>query len=147
MLKAIEIIILKLNTIFMKHLIIALLFFSTIYHAKAQDINPKIQEFLGNKTNEIAQNEPYRIAALTDLLDNRIKIVESPIVGEDKYVKVFSLGLMDKYNPDMKRDLVFDINTFNPLKYNMNFFTSETQVYRIDNTNYIIVIEKQNIKH
>ena len=119
--------------------------FVNINTMRAQQINPKIQEVYGNMTEQIAQNEPDRIKALNDLLENRIKIVKSPIVGEDKYIKLSSVSLLNKYNPNLKRDEQFDPENFNALKYNMNFFTTQTQVYRVDNTDFIIVIEKQKI--
>ena len=112
----------------------------------AQEINPKIQEVYGNMTEQIAQNEPDRIKALNDLLENRIKIVNSPIVGDDKYTKLSSVPLLNKYNPNLERDKDFDTENFNALKYNMNFFTTQTQVYRVDNTDYLIVIKPQTLK-
>jgi hypothetical protein len=111
-----------------------------------QQVNSKIQEVYGDKTQEIAQNDPERIKVLNDLLDNRIKIIESPIVGEDKYTKLSSVPLLNKYNANLKRDLTFDPANFNPLKYSMNFFTSEVQIYRVDNTDYLIVIQQQGSK-
>ena len=135
----------------MKHLFcffltFALVALANISDANAQQVNAKIQEVYGDKTQEIVQNDPERIKVLNDLLDNRIKIVESPIVGEDKYPKLSSVPLANKYNPNLQRDLVFDPNNFNPLKYNMNFFTPTVQIYRVDNTDYIIVINTQNTK-
>lgn len=135
----------------MKHLFysfftFALIALANVSDASAQQVNSKIQEVYGDKTQEIAQNDPERIKLLNDLLDNRIKIIESPIVGEDKYPKLSSVPLANKYNPNLQRDLVFDPNNFNPLKYNMNFFTSEVQIYRVDNTDYLIVIQQQGSK-
>ena len=46
----------------------------------------------------------------------------------------------------LKRDEGFDPNNFNALKYNMNFFNSQALVYRVDNTDYIIVIKPQSVK-
>jgi hypothetical protein len=117
-----------------------------ISSAKAQQVNAKIQEVYGDKTQEIVQNDPERIKVLTDLLENRIKIMESPAVGEDKYTKLSTVPLANKYNPSLQRDVVFDPATFNPLKYSMNFFTSQTQIYRVDNTDYLIVIQQQQTK-
>jgi hypothetical protein len=122
------------------------MFFISINNSYSQQLNSKIQELLGDKAQEIMQNDPERIKAYNDLLDNRIKIVESPIVGEDKYTKLSTVSLQNKYNPSITRDLVFDPNNFNPLKYGMNFFTSEVQIYRVDNTDYLIVIQQQGTK-
>jgi len=120
--------------------------FVNINNTIAQQVNSKIQEVYGDKTQQIVQNEPERIIALNDLLDNRIKIVVSPVVGEDKYTKLSSVELLNKYNPNLKRDEGFDPNNFNALKYNMNFFNSQAVVYRVDNTDYIIVIKPQSVK-
>lgn len=120
--------------------------FTNINNSFSQQINPKITEVYGEKTQEIFQNDPDRLKALTDLLDNRIKIVESPVIVEDKYTKLSTIPLLNKYNPNLTRDAVFNPNTFNPLKYNLNFFTTEVQIYRIDNTDYIIVIDSQKQK-
>ena len=135
----------------MKHLFysfftFALIALANVSDASAQQVNSKIQEVYGDKTHEIAQNDPERIKLLNDLLDNRIKIIESPIVGEDKYTKLSSVPLLNKYNTNLKRDLTFDPANFNPLKYSMNFFTSEVQIYRVDNTDYLIVIQQQGSK-
>jgi hypothetical protein len=128
--------------------LLAFLFMSFfgVNNAFSQEINPKIQELLGDKTQEIVQNDPERIKVYNDLLENRIKIIESPAVGEDKYTKLSTVPLANKYNPAMQRDIVFDSATFNPLKYSMNFFTSQTQIYRVDNTDYLIVIQQQGSK-
>ena len=120
--------------------------FTNINSTIAQQVNSKIQEVYGDKTQQIMKNEPERIIALNDLLDNRIKIVVSPVVGEDKYTKLSSVELLNKYNLNLKRDEGFDPNNFNALKYNMNFFNSQAVVYRVDNTDYIIVIKPQSVK-
>ena len=120
--------------------------FVNINNTIAQQVNSKIQEVYGDKTQQIMKNEPERIIALNDLLDNRIKIVVSPVKGEDKYTKLSSVELLNKYNPNLKRDEGFDPNNFNALKYNMNFFNSQALVYRVDNTDYIIVIKPQSVK-
>lgn len=132
--------------LFYSFLTFAFIAFANINDANAQQVNAKIQEVYGDKTQEIAQNDPERIKVLNDLLDNRIKIVESPIVGDDKYPKLSTVSLANKYNPNLQRDVVFDPNNFNPLKYNMDFFTSKVQIYRVDNTDYIIIINTQNSK-
>ena len=120
--------------------------FVNINNTIAQQVNSKIQEVYGDKTQQIMKNEPERIIALNDLLDNRIKIVVSPVVGEDKYTKLSSVELLNKHNLNLKRDEGFDPNNFNALKYNMNFFNSQALVYRVDNTDYIIVIKPQSVK-
>ncbi|MBC7694236.1 MAG: hypothetical protein H7141_02190 [Burkholderiales bacterium] len=127
--------------------IITILFlcFVSINDATAQQISPKIQEIYGGKMQEFAQNDPEHLVRLKDLIDNRIKIIESAAFAEEKYVKLSTIELLNKYNPDLKRDLTYDPITFNPLKYNLNFFSTKPEVYRIDNTDYLIVITPQSL--
>lgn len=120
-------------------------FFANISDSFSQQINAKITEVYGNKTQEIFQNDPERIAFLTDLLDNRIKFIELPVVGEDKHTKLSSVALLNKYNSSLLRDIVFDPLNFNPLKYDFNISSKSTVVYRVDNTKYLIVIQPQTL--
>jgi len=120
--------------------------FANISNVNAQQINAKIQEVYGDKTQELVINDPVRLDFLNDLLDNRIKIIESPLSDSEKEPKLSSVELLNKYNPDLKRDVEFDPLNFNPLKYNFNFFPKTASVYRVDNTNYLIVIQAQTLK-
>ena len=109
----------------------------------AQQIDNRIREIFANKTDEYFAANPNVLNAYNDLLQNRINLIVSPIVGDDKYPKLSEVPLLNKYNPDLKRDVVFDPLTFNVLKYSLNFFTNTTSVYRIDNTDYLIIIRGQ----
>lgn len=135
-----------MKAIFYPLLTLLFFVFTNINNSMAQQTNAKIQEVYGDKIQEITQNDPERIKILTDALENRIKIMESPIVGEDKYIKLSTVPLLNKYNPGLKRDLVFNPDNFNPLKYNLNFFSSKAEVYRVDNTDYLIVVIPQTSK-
>jgi hypothetical protein len=116
-----------------------------ISKSSAQDINPKIQAIYGDKMQEFAQSNPEQIARLNDLLDNRIKVINSPAAETEKYTKLSTVSLLNKNNPDLKRDVNYDPVTFNPLKYNLDFFPVNPMVYRIDNTDYLIVITPQTL--
>lgn len=109
----------------------------------AQQIDNRIREIFANKTDEYFTANPGILDVYNDLLQNRINLIVSPIVGDDKYPKLSEVPLLNKYNPDLKRDVVFDPLTFNVLKYSLNFFTNTTSVYRIDNTDYLIIIRGQ----
>ena len=135
----------------MKHLFysfftFALIALANISDANAQQVNSKIQEVYGDKTQEIVQSDPERIKLLNDLLDNRIKIIEMPVNEKEVYPKLSDMPLLNKYNSQLQRDLVFNPDTFNPLKYSLNFFSLKTEVYRVDNTAFLIVINSQGSK-
>ena len=112
----------------------------------SQYINPKVKEMYGESIKKISSSDSLRINFFNDLIENRIKIIESIFEDNEKYTKLSAVALLNKYNPSLLRDEFFEINTFNPLKYNLNFFSNTTEVYRIDGTNYIIVIIPQSFK-
>ena len=134
----------------MKQLIIALTYFtlsSSVYAQQAQvePVNPKIIEVFADKTQELILDNPDRLALYNDFLENRVKVIESQKSGDDKFIKLSSVSLMNKYNATLTRDLVFDPNNFNPLKYALDILPKTTMIYRVDNTNYLIVIQPQTL--
>lgn len=112
------------------------------------DVDPRIKDIYSDSTIKYLLNRPERLKMLNDVL-NRVKIEKS---GKDfsftKFKKLSQVPLLNKYNSNLKRDDVFDPSTFNPLKYNMNFysFDAEPVIYLVDNTDYIIVISPQSTK-
>ncbi len=131
---------------FYSFLTLMLVAFANVSNANAQQVNAKIQEVYGNKTQELVVNDQERLAFLTDLVENRINVIESPLTLNDKYTKLSTAALVNKYNNSLTRDVSYDPNTFNPLKYDLNFSSKKAEIYRIDNTNYLIVIQPQNLK-
>lgn len=109
-----------------------------------QSIDPRIQELYGDKTQEMVGNDPVRLNFLTNFLEKRFEIIKTDNNKlDDKSIKLSTVVLLNKYNPTLQRDEQFDPETFNPLKYNLDFTTTLTKVYRVDNTDYIIVIKPQ----
>lgn len=131
----------------MKRIITTLFFTVFFLAANAQKINDNINEVYGSSAQQLVFNDVNRLNFLTNLLEKRIKIQESKYESSDKFQKLSSVPLLNRYNPKLERDLQFDPNNFNPLKYALNFYSAkETVVYRIDNTDYIIVIYPQTSK-
>uniref|UniRef100_UPI00404AC926 hypothetical protein n=2 Tax=Flavobacterium sp. TaxID=239 RepID=UPI00404AC926 len=108
-----------------------------------QNIDSKIIEVYQNELNIILERDPERITFINKLLNERIKYMEDKLTSTDKYKKLSEVTLFNKYNENLTRDTVFDPQTFNPLKYKFNFYSQFTQVYRVDNSDYVIVIESQ----
>jgi hypothetical protein len=80
---------------------------------------------------------------LIDLLQNRIeftKLVKSSDSDKD-YPNIAKVPLFNKYNKSITRDSTFDENTFNVLKYDLIFFSNFTKIYRINNTDWVIIIK------
>ncbi|MBW3518212.1 hypothetical protein [Flavobacterium sp. NKUCC04_CG] len=102
-------------------------------------IDPRIQEVYRDNMKLLA-SDPWRVKALERLLTERIEIIEVAPSADEKDVKLSTMPLFNKYNRNLRRDEAFDINNFNVLKYDLNFFANFRISYRIDNTNYIIKI-------
>jgi len=111
--------------------------------AQQTSVQDKITEVYSEYWAEVQIQDPQRIIVLTDLLLNRIEIIESPYDDGEKYLLLSTVPLFDKYNKSLESDLSFNMDTFNILKYDINFFTSYDQIFRIDGTNYIVYIKPQ----
>lgn len=111
------------------------------------DVDPRIVEVFGDQLEKLVLNDRDRLNGLNLLLEKRIKIIIEPYATTEKYPKLSEFELFNFYNKDLKRDMVFDINSFNVLKYNLSFFSNkEIKYYRVDNTDYLIKILSQNLK-
>jgi hypothetical protein len=117
----------------------------TVETAKQTTLNvdPRIIEVYGDQLQTLVLNVPNRLYDLTDILNNRVKIEELKYDKDEKFLKFSSVDLFLNSNPNLKRDAVVDNNNFNPLKYNLRFHANYTLIYRIDNTDKVIVIYPQ----
>lgn len=101
-------------------------------------------EVFGDKAKELVFDDNEFSKAIKHLLRNRIEIVKIDDPSKQKKTKMISeLGLANYYNESLKEDAEFNISNFNPLKYNLDFFSKGTYIYRIDNTNYFIQVSSQ----
>ena len=113
----------------------------------AQSIDARIREVYAGKTEEMAAADPEWLKLVTDFVENRVKVTKITLDPDhDKYPKLSEVALHNEYNPHLQRDMVFDPVLFNPLKYDFIFSAKTTQVYRVDHTDYVIVIEPQSFK-
>jgi len=89
---------------------------------------------------------PILYGQLEELLNTRISYVEEPVYPDEKYPLIASLPLMNKHNPALQPHdpALFNVITFNPLIYTWNFFDDNILVYRIDGTDYLLVIQPQS---
>ena len=102
----------------------------------------QIQEVYGDQFQERVLDRPEVIHRLKQILRNRIEIVEIKNPRDQKDCKLISeVALKTVFVKDLKRDKVFNPSTFNPLKYAFNFDPRKASVYRVDNTDYFILIK------
>lgn len=102
-------------------------------------IQERVSEVYGG---DYALQNPSLVEALGKLLNERIAFMNTAAGADEKYPALSSYPLMNKNNPSLEgADFEdFDLQTFNPLVYHFEFFSDKTQVMRIDNTNYIMIV-------
>ncbi|NHM04329.1 hypothetical protein [Flavobacterium celericrescens] len=110
-----------------------------------EQIKSFIIEVFGNQSDELVFNSSSRrYEMIKDFLNNRFKIEYRPEYNGKGFKLLSSLGLNNKYNNALVMDSVVEISTFNPLKYNFEMNSKEKNIYRVDNTDYIITILPTN---
>ena len=113
-----------------------------------QFIENCIREVFQDKANELVFNSnSRRLSAIQDFFKNRLEIVSYKQEYEQKgLIKLSSIGLSNKYNSQLTRDVSFNQSTFNPLKYKLDIFPGNTVMYKVDNADYIIIIKPSRNK-
>lgn len=105
----------------------------------------QLEEVYAEKLQAYVLSKPERLKAIKNILRNRIQIVEYTNPQDQKDCTLLSeVPLFDYYADGLQRDQIFNKNTFNPLKYNLNFYSRGAHMYRVDNTNYFIIIKSQH---
>ncbi len=93
--------------------------------------------------NDFVLNNPTLVTALGKVMTDRIEYRTLEQDQTEKYPMLSSMPLLSKVNPTIQgADFAnFNLEAFNPLVYNLDFFSDKTVVYHIDNTNYIMVVK------
>lgn len=98
---------------------------------------------------EIYKNYPsYITPTLLSVFEehySRLELKQVPFSSNENYLLLSKTMLINKYNPDLKREngQNFTPASFNPLKYALDFDAKEDKYYRIDGSDYIILIHKR----
>lgn len=104
-----------------------------------------INEVYGSTANKNVLSKPQRLKDIKNILRNRVEIKNVPNPSDQKACTLLSeVPLMDYYVNNLQRDTNFNPQNFNPLKYLFNFYGNGTHMYRVDNTNYFIIIKSQH---
>ena len=104
-----------------------------------------LKEVYGEALEKDVLSRPQRLKDIKNILRNRIEIREISNVHDQKPCPLLSeVPLFDAYVNTLKRDAYFNKSTFNPLKYNFPFNSKGTKMYKVDHTNYFIIIKSQH---
>tara|TARA_B110000967_G_scaffold208614_1_gene261419 strand:+ start:1427 stop:1918 length:492 start_codon:yes stop_codon:yes gene_type:complete len=105
----------------------------------------QLLEVYGSHLDKEILSRPNRVLAMKNLLRNRIVIQEnSSSINQKKHTLLSEVPLFDAFVSTNQRDLVFDSQTFNPLKYRFSFYSRGSHTYHVDGTNYSIVVRSQH---
>ena len=105
----------------------------------------KLEAAYGDELQNQILRRPIRVKDIKDILRNRVFIYQENIKDLSKTPLLSEITIFNIYNHKSNRP-IFRENDFNPLLYNLNFFSKAKQTYRVDNTNYLIVIKPRELK-
>ena len=105
----------------------------------------KLEAAYGDELKNQILRRPIRVKDIKDILRNRVFIYQENIKDLSKTPLLSEITIFNIYNHKSNRP-IFRENDFNPLLYNLNFFSKAKQTYRVDNTNYLIVIKPRELQ-
>ncbi|MFK7782000.1 hypothetical protein [Psychroserpens sp.] len=110
----------------------------------SQELNLIIEVYGEHAENDIL-SKPQRLRDIKHILRNRIEVIK--VVNKDlsSFENLSTVPLFTHYNKTLSRDASYNESTFNPLKYQFNFYSREgSKTYRFDNSPYLVTIKSQN---
>lgn len=83
-----------------------------------------------------------------ELFENRLtyKKVDNKLLNKKEVQHISDVNLNTIFNSNLSRDNTFNINSFNPFKYNLNFYSKSLQIFKLENTDYVMLIYPQVIR-
>ncbi len=105
--------------------------------------------FINEVYGEYAQRAVYgnetQLKQIKQILRHRVVIEYHEKKDLSSLTPLSQVKLVNDINSNIRRDAVFNPKTFNPLKYDFNFFSrSRVTHYWVDNTQYLITILPQH---
>lgn len=148
-LKAVNQICTLMKRIFTHTALLVLLFCASAFKSPETDcatysktqIESFIREVFGAQADELVFNNHSNRLQLIENFLKRVNVSQHPELAGKKFKLLSSVALQNKYNPAMTRDLVYNAATFNPLKYHFPMASRQREVFRIDNSDFLIIIE------
>ena len=105
----------------------------------------KLKEVYGADLKTEILDRPARVLTIKEILRNRVIVREITDPNKQKPCpKLSEIPLFDAFVSTLKRDVVFNPYSFNPLKYDFKYHRPGFQLIRVDNTNYYIIIKPQH---
>lgn len=114
------------------------MYFKTATKLNASNFDRYINEVYADQAD--AQRNVVHFQQMRDLIEIRLAVVTLP---ENEITGVRStndVNLLNKYNENLDYDTTCNPDTFNPFKYDLEFYTTNFKAYRIANTNTLLLI-------
>ncbi|PSK93873.1 hypothetical protein [Taibaiella chishuiensis] len=127
----------------MKRNILIALFLCGSLAASAQSNNspdPRITAVYGTFASKLSTEQ----LAWLQVKLQRSQVVLEPYAQGETYPRLSSLKVVDKYIPGLQADNFAQPQQVNPLKYVISFQEQKDLRYRIDGTDYVLLIRKKN---
>lgn len=122
-----------------------IVFNSNTKTAFTDDELAKLQEVYGDALSSEILSRPSRVLSIKEILRNRVILKKISKPDAQKPCPLLSeVPLFDAFVSNLTRDKFFDPKTFNPLKYNFSFSRRGIQLFRVDQTDYFILIKPQH---
>ncbi len=110
-----------------------------IYAQSSGSSGDKIAEVYGTFVEQLNADQ---LAWINNCLD-RCSIVEEPYIEGETIKNLSVIPLNTKYVATVISDTDYDAATFNPLKYNIDFFHNNDQYFRIFDSGYVLKVGKK----
>ncbi len=110
------------------------------------NFNRFIAQVYVNTGRDYIKPDTRRYAYMKELFTTRIKYVkyaEGKLDLDSSLPLLSSIPLYTVYQKGLSRDASFNPKTFNPFKYSFDFYSPNKQVFRVDRTDYVIIINPQ----
>ena len=105
----------------------------------------QLNEVYGTSLEKEILSRPNRVLAMKNLLRNRIVIENRSNPKDQKKCTFLSeVPLFDAFVSTLQRDSVFNPQEFTPLKYAFSFYSRGEHMYRVDGTDYFIIVKSQH---
>ena len=103
-----------------------------------------LTEAYGENLESLILSKPQRLKDVKHLLRNRLQIVNAKNKDLSTFPLVSSQSVFKYYKKSFSENVLYQGINFNPLQFNLNFYSKKATTYRIDNTNYILIIKPQH---
>jgi len=102
----------------------------------------QIIEAFGESADKMVFSNPHRLKSIKHILRNRVQVKLINDKNQTKPCPMLS-DVTSSEDLDAQNNKPFDLDNFNPLKYDFNFHSRSASMYQVDNTNYYIIINSQ----